>query len=199
MVTSTSVDIKGDAPDSDAFWSASQLQLWQAAEDGDKLAVEKLLVEDEAYAIKANRCGWSALHRAAMGGNAECVTLLLSVPACAAPQCLEARDKSGCTPLHIASGLGHAAAVRALLVAGASATATTTEELRTPMHFACQGLSTADEPDGHTIVILMLLTAGGLLEAVDSRGALAIQLARRNQLPALMKRIREYGQRTQPP
>ena len=43
MVTSANVDIKGDAPDSDAFWSASQLQLWQAAEDGDKVAVERLL------------------------------------------------------------------------------------------------------------------------------------------------------------
>ena len=63
------------------------------------------------------------------------------------------------------------------------------------MHFACQSLSTSDKPDDHTIVILMLLTAGGLLEAVDSRGALAIQLARRDQLPALMKAIREKGRR----
>ena len=196
MVTSTNVDIKGDAPDSDAFWSASQLQLWQSAEDGDKATIEKLLVEDEEFAIKANRMGWSALHRAAMGGSAECVALLLSVPAVA--QCLEARDNSGCTPLHIASGLGHGAVVRELLVAGASVTATTAAELRTPMHFACQGLSTSYESDGHTIVILMLLTAGGLLEAADSRGALAIQLARRDQLPALMKRIRERGQRTSP-
>ena len=196
MVTSANVDIKGDAPDSsDAFWSASQLQLWQAAEDGDKVAVERLLAEDEDYAMKANRMGWSALHRAAMGGSAECVSLLLSSPAA---RCLEACDSRGCTPLHIADGLGHAAVVRALLVAGASATATTSEEERTPMHFACQGLSTSDEPSGHTVVILMLLTAGGLLEAADSRGVLAVQLARRDQLPALMKAIREKGQRGAP-
>ena len=88
--------------------------------------------------------------------------------------------------------------MRALLVAGASATATTSEEQRTPMHFACQGLSTSDEPSGHTVVILMLLTAGGLLEAADSRGVFAVQLARRDQLPALMKAIREKGQRGAP-
>ena len=192
MVTSANVDIKGDAPDSDAFWSASQLQLWQAAEDGDKVAVERLLAEDEDYAMKANRMGWSALHRAAMGGSAECVSLLLSSPAA---RCLEACDSRGCTPLHIAAGLGHAAVVRALLVAGASATATTSEEERTPMHFACQGLSTSDEPSGHTVVILMLLTAGGLLEAADVKGTLAVQLARPDQLRALQARIFEHGQR----
>ena len=48
MVTSANVDIKGDAPDSDAFWSSSQLQLWQAAEDGDKVAVERLLTSPHA-------------------------------------------------------------------------------------------------------------------------------------------------------
>ena len=192
MVSTTPIDIKGDAPSGDAFWSPSQLQLWQAAEAGDKAAVQQLLEEDEAFATKANRMGWTALHRAAMGGSAECIPLLLAVPACAA--LLEATDRSGCTPLHIACGLGHAAAVRALLTAGASATATTAE-LRTPMHFACQGLATADEPNGHTIVILMLLTAGGMLEAADCKGVLAIQLARPDQLRALQARIFEHGQR----
>ena len=172
-----SVDIKGDAPaDSDAFWPAAQLQLWAAAEKGDREGVERAMAaqeqDDAECTARANRMGWTALHRAAMGGSAECVEMLLAVPACA--KLIDAKDNSGCAALHIACGLGHAAVVRALLVAGASAKAVTTEEARTPMHFACQGLSTSDEPSGHTVVILMLLAAGGLIEAADSNGILAV-------------------------
>tara|TARA_B110001452_G_scaffold266960_1_gene275212 strand:- start:2495 stop:3181 length:687 start_codon:yes stop_codon:yes gene_type:complete len=193
-----SVDIKGDAPaDSDAFWPAAQLQLWAAAEKGDREGVERAMAaqeqDDAECTARANRMGWTALHRAAMGGSAECVEMLLAVPACA--KLIDAKDNSGCAALHIACGLGHAAVVRALLVAGASAKAVTTEEARTPMHFACQGLSTSDEPSGHTVVILMLLAAGGLIEAADSNGILAIQLARQDQLPALLRRIKEHGER----
>lgn len=190
------VDIKGDA-DSDAFWPAAQLQLWQAAEKGDQEGVAKAMAaqeqDDAECTARANRMGWTALHRAAMGGSAECVEMLLAVPPCA--RLIDAKDGSGCTALHIACGLGHAAAVRALLVAGASAKAVTTEEARTPMHFACQGLSTSDEPSGHTVIILMLLAGGGLIEAADSNGILAIQLARQDQLSALLRRVKEHGER----
>ena len=41
----------------------------------------------------------------------------------------------------------------------------------------------------------MLLTAGGLLEAADVKGTLAVQLARPDQLRALQARIFEHGQR----
>ena len=92
---------------------------------------------------------------------------------------------AGGAPLHIAVRLGHAAV---LLVAGAPATATTSEEQRTPRR---PRLSASDEPrPPHH---LDAPHGRRLFEAADSRGVLAVQLARRDQLPALMKAIRERG------
>jgi ankyrin repeat protein len=67
-----------------------------------------------ALGAAANTDGFTALHAAAEVDNAQAVPWLLSD----GPS-LEARTKHGHTALHIACALGHVAAARALLEAGA--------------------------------------------------------------------------------
>lgn len=73
--------------------------------------IVRLLLQHGARPTKADKHGWSPLHRAAQGGSAEVVRLLLEAGA--------APDDAACghTPLHIAADEGHVEVVRELLAA----------------------------------------------------------------------------------
>ena len=71
-----------------------------------------------AHGASVNKKGWSPLHYAATGGNADIVNLLLSKGAN-----LEARSPNGSTPLMMAARYANEGAVDALLAAGADRSA----------------------------------------------------------------------------
>ena len=90
--------------------------LQQAVRDGSEPLV-RILLEHGADVNAPNAAGSTALHTAAAGAGGDGVLrALLAAPGVQ----LEARDSTGCTPLHLAAADGAAARVRLLLEAGAS-------------------------------------------------------------------------------
>ncbi len=189
----------------------SQLELWSAIEAGDAPKARECIANGARVSMR-NRAGWTALHRACMGGSAECVELVLEAapkeeqparppgappPAAAHVQLsdlLAAPDETGNTPLHLAAGGAHLEAVRLLLRAGAKPNEPSPSGAgSTPMHAACGALASASGPERCAAlvdVILALLGGGALLEAVDSRGVMAVQLLPKPWMLRVLSRVR---------
>jgi len=128
----------------------SQMHLWSACEAADVDEVRRCLNEG-AKLTEKNRFGWTALHRACMGGSAECVELVLPEEAKARAAMIAKPDTEGNAPLHIAAGCAHADVVALLLREGAEAAMPkgTAEGLKedgaTPMHTACKALAATED------------------------------------------------------
>ena len=147
----------------------------EAAERGD-LNTLRTLLREGADVNAAQGDGMTALHWAALHGDAEMVRVLMY-----AGSHIESTTRlGGYTPLHLASKDGHVDAVAALLVAGGNANALTTTGV-TPLHFAAAagnpGALAAllehgaelDAPEmAHGQTPLMFAAAGGRLEAVET-------------------------------
>lgn len=129
---------------------ACQLRLWEACEMGDVDAVKHTLSVGATIHEK-NRFGWTALHRACMGGSAECVQLVLPQEEKERASCVTLADAEGNQPLHIAAGCAHAQLVPLLVNHGASVSARKgtadglNEDGATPIHTACKALAAAEE------------------------------------------------------
>ena len=96
-------------------------ELAQAAGRGDATTLKRMLTGQMYHPageadINARLYEWeaTALQLAAVGGAAECVTMLLEAGAD-----VSLADKHGCTALHYAAQCGQTACVRLLLEAGA--------------------------------------------------------------------------------
>jgi ankyrin repeat protein len=154
--------------------SAMQSPVADAAMRGEIETVRSLLKEGgDANAAQGD--GMTALHWAAMSGNAEMVKLLAVGGAN-----LEAVTRNGSyTALHLASKGGHAGAVRALLEAGANARAVTSTGSVTALHFAAAA--------GNTEALTALLDKGADVNARESAwGQTSLMFAAAyNRLPAL--------------
>jgi ankyrin repeat protein len=154
--------------------SAMQSPVADAAMRGEIETVRSLLKEGgDANAAQGD--GMTALHWAAMSGNAEMVKLLAVGGAN-----LEAVTRNGSyTALHLASKGGHAGAVRALLEAGANARAITSTGSVTALHFAAAA--------GNTEALSALLDKGADVNARESAwGQTSLMFAAAyNRLPAL--------------
>jgi ankyrin repeat protein len=154
--------------------SAMQSPVADAAMRGEIETVRSLLKEGgDANAAQGD--GMTALHWAAMSGNAEMVKLLAVGGAN-----LEAVTRNGSyTALHLASKGGHAGAVRALLDAGANARAITSTGSVTALHFAAAA--------GNTEALTVLLDKGADVNARESAwGQTSLMFAAAyNRLPAL--------------
>jgi len=88
----------------------------------------------------------------------------------------------GWTPLHLAAFFGHLDNARLLLDAGADAHAVSRNSLKnTPLHAATAGR--------HAAVALALLEAGADPSAVDAGGYTPLQIAKQNDLDAVVEAI----------
>jgi len=77
-----------------------------------------LLIAKGADVIATNVNGWTALHRAAIGGNKEIVELLIANGAD-----VNAKSEFGTTPLHSAGHRGHKEITKLLITNGADVNA----------------------------------------------------------------------------
>ena len=136
-VATTSPELAGHGR-RDAVMRLAEAPVADAAMRRDTLRVRALLREG-ADVNAAQGDGMTALHWAAMHGDAGVVRLLTVAGAR-----LDATTRNGAyTPLHLASRAGQAAAVAALLEAGADATAPTASGGATPLHLAAATGDTA--------------------------------------------------------
>lgn len=133
---------------------ADRAHLHRAAQRGDIGAVRALV-----QAVDVNiRGGWrveSPLHAASRAGRPEVIACLMEAGAHT-----EVRDRNNDTPLLLAAWLGHALAVRKLLVAGARVDAEGIP--RSALHCACM--------QGHTDCVRELLRGGADELAADEDG-----------------------------
>jgi uncharacterized protein len=98
----------------------------------------------------------------------------------------------GLMPIHHAAYFGHTGVVRRLLRRGASAIATARNELRVqPIHSAAAG--------GQSGVIAQLLGHGALVNARDSSGLTALQIAEARGDTAMIDLLRTHGARRTDP
>jgi ankyrin repeat protein len=144
-----------DVPD-----GLEQQPLHLAGERGDKEMVSRLLDKAQTKAKKEDilgaRCenGQTALHRAAWGGSAEVVSLLLEEGANA-----NTEDYDGNTGLHIAAEKGFESVV-ALLLDNGNVNAKGRNGL-TPLYYAVMG--------GHNEVVELLVHKGADVNAKDNK------------------------------
>ncbi|XP_050705140.1 ankyrin-3-like [Eriocheir sinensis] len=108
-----------------------QTPLMRAATNNHTTTVKNLLSLG-ADPLAVDNGGWTALHWAAVDGEAECVSTLIQVTP-PTPELLQAAD--GHTPVHLASFGGHEAVLKALEGAGWPLYATDGDGL-TPLHWA---------------------------------------------------------------
>ncbi len=144
-----------------------------AAMAGDKDAVRALLKQGaDVNAVQGD--GVTALHWAAMKGDAELAQMLL-----VAGGNVRAKTRfGGYTPLHVAAEYGSAPIVQALVRVGADANVATNTGA-TPLMLASQ--------NGNTVAIASLLDAGATVNATEAdRGHTALMFAAAaNRLPAV--------------
>jgi ankyrin repeat protein len=116
----------------------------------------KALLRQGADVNAAQGDGMTALHWAAMNGDAEAVTILV-----AAGARLEAVTRNGSySPLHLAARGANLSTVRALLDGGANVNAATSSGGATPLHFAASL--------GDKAIITALLEKGAPVDAKES-------------------------------
>lgn len=184
---------------------AVQLKLWEAAELGDAAEVQRCLEAGAKTAVR-NRLGWNALHRACMSGSVQTVVHMLPAGSEEAAKTrsllLSTPDGAGYYPLHIAAGCGHTTTVQLLLKAGAEVDKKTAEpkegnggssDADTPVHTACKALADPDrEPQTEELldVVVALLSAGGLLEALNAKGRMAVQYLPQAMQGKLLRRVK---------
>ena len=111
--------------------------------------------------------GFTPLHAAAMKGQIEIVTVLLSMKADT-----EARSASGGTPLHDAAFAGQADAARMLIEKGAKIDSVDAESGNTPLHHAASW--------GRKAVVVLLLEKGANRGLKNRAGKTAADLAKEN-------------------
>ena len=135
------------------LWAAAAMDapVADAAAQGDLEAVRTLL-RDGADVNAAQGDGMTALHWAALRGDAEMVSVLVYAGANVA----STTRLGAYTPLHLASRDGRADAVTLLIEAGGNANATTTTGV-TPLHLAAAG--------GDVSTLTRLLAAGAEVDA----------------------------------
>jgi uncharacterized protein len=143
---------------------AADLTVADAAMKGDREAVRALLKQGaDVNAVQGD--GMTALHWAALKGDAELANMLLIAGGNA-----RARTRfGGYTPLHVAAEYGHAAVVKTLVGSGADVAATTTVGTTALMLAAGAG---------NTEAITALLDAGADVNAKEvERGHTALMFA----------------------
>jgi uncharacterized protein len=151
-----------------------------AAMRGDVEAVKEL-IKSGADVNVSQGDGMTALHWAGVNDNAEMVAVLVKAGAK-----LETGTRIGSyTPLHVAAREGSAAAVRALLEAGASAKSTSTTGV-TPLHEAAMG--------GNVTVVGQLISAGADVNAAEpAYGQTPLMLAAAQGRTEAVKMLVERG------
>ena len=152
-----------------------------AAMRGDVETVRSL-VKEGADVNAAQGDGMTALHWAALNGNARLVELLIY-----AGGNVGALTRLGAyTPLHLASEEGHAVVVEALLAAGADPNAVTSTGAVTPLHFAA-GF-------GGVEAISALVAAGANVNAGETQwGHTPLMFAAQRNRPAAISVLLEGG------
>lgn len=167
---------------------------------GQRLDIEKLLIDAGAYVRKANTYGVTPLYIAARAGDAESTALLLESGADA-----NAMLPSGETVLMTAARVGNADVVRSLLTGGAGISLADLAQARGAAQVAeSGGYAPPANPalianhanvdarermygrtalmiaatQGHSEVVELLIRAGSDLWLVDEEGASALSLAR---------------------
>ena len=122
---------------------------------GDTSAV-RLLIKQGADVNAAQGDGMTALHWAAMHGDADQTRMLVYAGAR-----LEASTRNGnYTPLHLAAQTGKTSVIKALVQAGADVNAVTTAGGATPLHYAAA--------NGNADAIVALLDKGAKVDARES-------------------------------
>jgi ankyrin repeat protein len=139
-------------------------QLLEAAEKGDKAAVESLLARGAKPNARNKEDGWTALMYAAQEGHADVVEALL-----AAKADVNAKAKNGSTALTIAAQRGYTEAVKILLAASPDVNASNNAGV-TSLMFA------ADR--GHRETVEELLAAGADPNAKAQNGWTAAMYAK---------------------
>jgi len=140
--------------------------------------VAKLILEtkDGAKTIETrDNQGWTPLQVACSEGELKIVDLLLS-PGYDAKT--DVRDHKGRTPLHSASSGGTAALIRKLLSKQQTLIDQVDLDSQTALHLAVQRLAADSDAFG---VLEVLIEKGAKIEAVDSDGRTALQLAGRGE------------------
>jgi len=190
----------------DAVITMGESPVADAAMRGDRAAVEALLKQG-SNVNEAQGDGMTALHWAAVNGDADLTRVLLRARAD-----VKAVTRNGAyTPLHLASRGGHAAIVSALLEGGSDPAARTTTGDATALHFAAAAGSAAavkalvergadvnarETSRGQTA--LMFAVAANRLEVVKlllARGADPALASTTVDLPAMDALDRQAGQR----
>jgi ankyrin repeat protein len=164
------------------FWTvAPDSPVADAAERGDVEAV-RALVKQGADVNAAQGDGMTALHWAAVNGNAEMAEVLVAAGASTAASTRLGRY----TPLHLASERGNAAVVSALLAAGANPNAETSTGAVTPLLFAAGS--------GDVATITALLNGGADVNRADRQwGHTALMFAAERNRVAAVKVLVERG------
>jgi ankyrin repeat protein len=160
--------------------AAASAPLADAAMEGNAEAVRTLL-KQAADVNAAQGDGMTALHWAAMHGDADLVQMLIYAGAN-----LRATTRLGSyTPLYLASQQGQAKAIDALLKAGADPMVTT-QHGTTPLMAAAAS--------GNIDAVRLLLDAGSDINARESsRGETALHFAAANDRTAVINLLVEYG------
>ena len=148
-----------------------KVALHMAALHGQTECVRRLLGryprDEQAQAareVDAAASGLSALHLAAGGDHAGCLSELL-----AAGAALDAKAVAELTPLHIAAGQGALMALTTLLAARADVSVAGERSGRTPLHTACE--------HGRPMAVAALLAAQSDVHRADSKGSQALHWA----------------------
>jgi ankyrin repeat protein len=139
-----------------AFAGAASGQAAAEAARQNDLAAVRALVKQGADVNAALGDGMTALHWAAVNGNAELAEVLVYAGANVGP----VTRLGDYTPLHLASKGDHAGVVRVLVGAGANVKATTSTGGATPLHFAAGS--------GSVEAVRSLLGAGAMVDATES-------------------------------
>ena len=133
---------------------------------GDSAAAEAFLKAQPGLRTELRPEHHLMLHRPAEAGQADVLETMLS---CGFQP--NARDKDNVTPLHRAAMAGHGAAVRVLLRFGAEVNALDGMFAATPLVWAVEGRSHAQDGADHVAVARELIAAGSSLEWTPPEGA----------------------------
>lgn len=154
--------------------------LHHAAQAAQCDAVKLLLQAAPALAVHpCDDDGTLPLHLVAVAKDAEeeAVREIMRLLLQAAPATATTGDRGGETGLHWAAASGHAAAVKALLLAAPEAAHARSRDQALPLHLATKGEGNATEADVEETVQLLLEAAPETALAVDCDGQTALHWA----------------------